>query len=147
MLRLRASRLRAELTAPPPSPPALARSWTRRSAGQLKHWSVCRTQFSYFKQVPGRRERDILQGSQQRARQLVDERNWLIHRCRSDHRHAVRPGRSADALLERLDRIHELALPVYHTIGEAVRQYVLAHGVDPLEIDREFLRDLFGDER
>ena len=83
----------------------------------------------------------------QRARQLVDERNWLIHRCRSDHRHAVRPGRSADALLERLDRIHELALPVYHAIGEAVRQYVLAHGVDPLEIDREFLRDLFGDER
>ncbi len=65
----------------------------------------------------------------------------------SPKKNAVRPGRSADALLERLDRIHELALPVYHTIGEAVRQYVLAHGVDPLEIDREFLRDLFGDER
>ena len=70
-------------------------------------------------------------------RDLVKERNWFIHESHRDHGPDIRSGRSTAKLVDRLDRLSKLINNVLAGLTEALGPHVLAHGIDPQEVEEE----------
>ena len=91
----------------------------------------------------GRRTRRIknrLRLSEETARllrELVKERNWFIHESHGEHGRDIRSGRSPVKLMDRLDRLSRLTNQVLAGLTEAFGAHVLAHGIDPREVEEE----------
>ena len=76
------------------------------------------------------------------VRDLVEERNWFIHQSHREHGSDIRSGRSVAKLMDRLDRLSDLTNQVLAGLREAFGAHVLAHGIDPREIEQEARRRL-----
>lgn len=74
---------------------------------------------------------------EQRFRNLLRERNWLVHNSRADSRAAVYSDSEFGALLFRLDKIAEEALELLRKIGVLAEKYVTTHGVSKEQINTE----------
>jgi hypothetical protein len=72
---------------------------------------------------------------EQRFRELLGERNWLVHSSRADSRAAIYSESELGALLFRLDRIASEALALLKEIGTLAEKHVKAHGVSKRDID------------
>jgi len=70
-------------------------------------------------------------------RDLVKERNWFIHESHRDHGPDIRSGRSTAKVMARLDRLSKLINNVLAGLTEALGPHVLAHGIDPQEVEEE----------
>jgi hypothetical protein len=73
---------------------------------------------------------------------LLEERNWLVHRSRSDSRGAILSDDAALKLLGRLDAIADDATTLLKKIGLLIEGFVLDHGVSKDHIDMECRRIL-----
>jgi len=72
---------------------------------------------------------------EQRFRNLLTARNWLVHSSRTDSRAAVHSDSEFGALLLRLDRIAEETRALLREIGARAEKHVVAHGVSRQQID------------
>ena len=77
-----------------------------------------------------------------RLRDVVKERNWFIHESHRDHGPDIRSGRSNAKLMDRLDRLSKLTNQVLAGLREAFGAHVLAHGIDPREVEEEARKKL-----
>ena len=75
-------------------------------------------------------------------RELVKERNWFIHESHREYGPDVRSGGSPGKLMDRLDRLSKLTNQVLADLTEAFGAYVLAHGIDPREVEEEARKKL-----
>lgn len=75
-------------------------------------------------------------------RDLVKERNWFIHESHREHGSDIRSGRSVAKLMDRLDRLSKLTNQVLAGLREAFGAHVLAHGIDPREVEEEARKKL-----
>ena len=73
---------------------------------------------------------------------LSNERNWFIHQSHRDHGPDIRSGRSTTKLMGRLDRVSKLTNQVLADLTQAFGPHVLAHGVDPREVDEAARKNL-----
>lgn len=73
---------------------------------------------------------------EQRLCALLSERNWLVHKSRSDSRHAVRGDAAARQLVDRIDAIADESNAILKRIGELAEQHVFKHGVSRVRIDK-----------
>jgi len=68
---------------------------------------------------------------------LVKERNWFIHESHREHGPDIRSDRSVAKLMDRLDRLSKLTNQVLAGLREAIGEHVLAHGIDPRQVEQE----------
>lgn len=64
-----------------------------------------------------------------RFRNLLTERNWLVHKSRADSRRAIHNDLEMQKLLLRLDEIADESLSILREIGALSEAYVKKHGV------------------
>jgi uncharacterized protein YutE (UPF0331/DUF86 family) len=75
-----------------------------------------------------------------RLKEILEERNWLVHRSKHEH-HTVLTSRSeCAALIARLERIREKALTLQKTVVQLMERYVIEQGVSSDFIEREAQR-------
>jgi uncharacterized protein YutE (UPF0331/DUF86 family) len=64
-----------------------------------------------------------------RFKHLLAERNWLVHRSRTDSRNVAHHDAAAMKLVDRLDAIAEESLALSKEIAELTERFVKKHGV------------------
>lgn len=64
-----------------------------------------------------------------RFKLLLKERNWLIHRCRSENSAALLSDEATSTLLERINGAEAEARKLLHEIQNLAHKFVLASGV------------------
>lgn len=60
---------------------------------------------------------------------LLLERNWLVHKSRSDSRSAIHSNQEMQKLLARLNKMADESLSILREIGTLVKSHVKKHGV------------------
>lgn len=75
-----------------------------------------------------------------RLRDLLEDRNWLVHRSRRDHRGILTDDIELRALVERLEGVSERTLVLLKEVGAEIERYVVSTGVPQELIDREAAR-------
>ena len=84
------------------------------------------------------REKGALKvGLEGRLQVLLEERNWLVHRAKREHRGVLNDMSQLDKLVERLDRLAEEATNLNSLLGSELEEYVVTSGVDRQFIDVE----------
>lgn len=73
---------------------------------------------------------------ERRYRNLLAERNWLVHGSKADSRGAVYGDAAMIELMNRLDRIAEDALQLLREVGESLESHVKKHGVSAEYIEK-----------
>lgn len=66
---------------------------------------------------------------EKRFREVLAERNWLVHRSKADSRGAIHSEESMQRLLARLDAIASDALSLLRCLGELTLSYAKEHRV------------------
>ena len=74
---------------------------------------------------------------EQRALDLLAERNWVVHRAKRDHRGVLNRASELDKLVQRLDRVGEEALQVNKSLAAELEEFVVRSGVDRSHVDEE----------
>jgi hypothetical protein len=68
---------------------------------------------------------------------LLEQRNWLVHRSQNASRSAVRREVHCIALLEKIDDINDSALAMIKAFGQLVEEFALSHGLPQTYVDAE----------
>ena len=71
-----------------------------------------------------------------RFKKLLAERNWLVHRSRSDNRNVIYHDQSTRALIFRLEVIADEALSLLKYVGSEIKVFTQKQGVSPQYIER-----------
>ncbi len=77
---------------------------------------------------------------QGRIEELLEERNWLVHRSKRESRGVLFKSEQFDQLVARLATIADEALAVQKLVAEAIEEYVVGNGVDRAQIETEAAR-------
>jgi hypothetical protein len=72
-----------------------------------------------------------------KLREVLEERNWLIHRGRRENRGMLANAKQYDSLVERLDALSDQSLELLKSLAADVERYVLDTGVSRDVIDAE----------
>lgn len=72
-----------------------------------------------------------------RLKTLLDDRNWLVHRSRREHRGVLSSDAMFAGLLTRLEGIADRALALNKELASEMEEYVVGSGVSRDFIDRE----------
>lgn len=75
-----------------------------------------------------------------RLEKILDDRNWLIHRSRREHRHILSSRSGSATLIARIEAISDEALLLLKTVAELTDQYVRKSGISEKTIARETQR-------
>ena len=68
--------------------------------------------------------------------ELLVERNWLVHRSRSESRSAIHSDKDMEELVSRLGSMGERALSLLKTIGSLIEAHVRNHGLSQETIEK-----------
>lgn len=71
---------------------------------------------------------------------MLEDRNWLVHRSRSDSRGAIHDDQVAQQLVLRLDNIADEATALLQVLGGETERFAQRYGVSKEFIDRESQR-------
>ena len=84
------------------------------------------------------RNRGVLEGDlEARIAQLVEDRNWLVHRAKRENRGILNDSAAYDALVERLTALADEATDLHTIMASRLEAFAIEAGVDPTQIDRE----------
>jgi hypothetical protein len=75
-----------------------------------------------------------------RFEKILNDRNWLIHRSRREHRGILSSRSRCNALASQIDAISTEALQLFKIIAELTEQYVKKSGIPQEIIEREAQR-------
>ena len=74
---------------------------------------------------------------EKRFKNLLSERNWLVHNSRSSSRNAIYSDAQMTVLLNRLNNISEESLSLLKIVGGKIESYVKKYGVSEEYIERK----------
>ncbi len=69
--------------------------------------------------------------------EILEQRNWLVHRARRENRGVISNPGHLNELLNRLDSLANRSLATMKLLATNLEQYVVSTGVDPNFIERE----------
>ena len=75
-----------------------------------------------------------------RLQNLVNERNWLVHRAKRENRGVLNDPAAYEQLAARISALAEDATSLNASIGSQIEEFVVAVGIDRTFIDREAQR-------
>lgn len=69
--------------------------------------------------------------------EILEERNWLVHRARRENRALLANAQQYDSLIERLEALADRSSELLKLLATGMERYVLDTGVDHAAIDAE----------
>lgn len=72
-----------------------------------------------------------------RLKEMLEDRNWLVHRARRETRGALSDEVRFASLIKRIGEISDEALALIRQLGKDVQEYILRSGVPREVLDRE----------
>jgi hypothetical protein len=69
--------------------------------------------------------------------EILEERNWLVHRVRRENRAVLANAQQYDSLIERLEALADRSMELLNLLATDMERYVLHAGVDRTVIDAE----------
>jgi hypothetical protein len=107
-----------------------------QAAGQRLMAPALRKTFG--KTVHAMRQHELISGEiERRFIQILEERNWLVHRSKTECDRAITDESRFEAIVERLDQISEEALDLMKILAEQAVSFAQQNGVSPEAIELE----------